>query len=95
METVAANREVRERPSSRRKYPYPRVGCARALALDLLFDGGTAAGDARLDAIPNAHDHIATYKRIGTGVFLVMSCIFNAFRALPVRRRSSPLLTFI
>jgi hypothetical protein len=30
------------------------------------------------------------YKRIGTGLFLMMSCIFNAFRALPVRRRSNP-----
>jgi hypothetical protein len=69
--------------------------CAGALALDLLFDGGAAGSDTRLDAIPSAHDHIAMYKRIGTGVFLVMSCIFNAFRALAVRRRSSPLLTFI
>jgi hypothetical protein len=33
-----------------------------------------------VDAIPSAQDHIAMYKRIGTGVFLVMSCIFNAFR---------------
>ena len=65
------------------------------LTLDPLFDGGAARGDTRLDAMPSAHDHIAMYKRIGTGVFLVMSCIFNAFWALPVRRRSSPLLTFI
>jgi hypothetical protein len=73
------------------------VDCAGALAPDLLFvfDGCAAAGNARLDAIPSAQDHIAMYKRIGTGLFLMMSCIFNAFRALPVRRRSRPMLTFI
>jgi hypothetical protein len=96
MESVAANRELRDRPSSKPAgMSLTSVDCAGALAPDLLLDGCAAGGDARVDAIPSAQDHIAMYKRIGTGVFLVMSCIFNAFRALPVRRRSSPLLTFI
>ena len=35
--------------------------------LDPLLDGCAAGAEARVDAIPNAQDHIATYKRIGTG----------------------------
>jgi hypothetical protein len=86
-----------------------RLTGARIIALHLLNKDAGLQSDTRpysrsweprprpgvkLDAIPNAHDHIAMYKRIGMD-FLTKVAIKQPIGALRVHCRRSRPLTFI